>query len=92
MSRISDNCNGADGLNGDEIHIVVTDANGQVVNLLANSTGNFYSQADVVLPITAEIDYQGRVRAMVTPAPSGDCNSCHTIGGTMAAPGRLVLP
>jgi hypothetical protein len=87
-----DNCYGVDGLSGDEIDIVVTDSTGQVITMAANTSGNFYSQAALTPPLTAEVRYQGRVRAMTTPADTGDCNSCHTQDGTMSAPGRIVLP
>jgi hypothetical protein len=87
-----DDCNGADGLNGDEMHVIVTDANGTVTDVFVNQSGNFYSYNTVTFPITAVVTYQGRTRAMTTPAPSGDCNSCHTENGTSAAPGRIMLP
>lgn len=86
-----DECNGVNGFDND-VHVVVTDANGVVVDLQINDVGNFFSQDAVTLPITAELRYQGRTRTMTTPAPSGDCNSCHTDTGTSAAPGRLMAP
>jgi hypothetical protein len=72
--------------------IVITDASGGTVTLNPNGVGNFYYEGSLALPITAEVHYQGRTRAMITPAPSGDCNSCHTQDGAMAAPGRITLP
>jgi hypothetical protein len=86
------NCDGADGLDGDEMHVIVTDANGTVQDVLANQAGNFYSYNTIRFPITAVVTYQGRTRAMTTPASSGDCNSCHTENGDNAAPGRIMLP
>lgn len=29
---------------------------------------------------------------MAMPVDNGDCNVCHTQGGTMDAPGRIVAP
>lgn len=88
-----DDCYGADGLNSvEEMHIIVTDAHGAVQDVLANQAGNFYSQTPVVFPITAVVSYQGHTRAMTTPSPSGDCNSCHTESGIIGAPGRIMLP
>lgn len=72
--------------------MVVTDATGAVQDVQINDVGNFYSITGVTLPITAELRYQGRTRAMTTPADSGDCNSCHTDAGTNDAPGRLLVP
>jgi len=87
-----DDCNGADGLNGDEMHVIVTDAQGTMQDMLANQAGNFYSYNTIAFPITAVVTYQGRTRAMTTPATTGDCNSCHTENGSNAAPGRIMLP
>lgn len=86
-----DDCDGVNGFDND-VHVIVTDANGNVQDLQINDVGNFYSQGALTLPITAELTYQGRSRVMTTPATSGDCNACHTDTGTNAAPGRLVLP
>lgn len=86
-----DDCNGVNGFDQD-VHVVVTDATGAVQDVQINDVGNFYGLDAVTLPITAELRYQGRVRAMTTPAASGDCNSCHTDAGTNAAPGRLLVP
>lgn len=72
--------------------VVITDAHGAVLTLPVNSGGNFSSQASIALPFTAEVHYNGKVRAMATPQTSGDCNSCHTQYGTNMAPGRIVLP
>lgn len=29
---------------------------------------------------------------MITAQTNGDCNSCHTESGTLAAPGRIMAP
>jgi mono/diheme cytochrome c family protein len=86
-----DDCNGASGQTED-IRIEVTDANGNVESLTPNRAGNFDSRGRLSFPITARVLYQGRVRAMLTPVDSGDCNSCHTTNGKESAPGRIALP
>lgn len=82
-----DDCNGASG-----ITVVVTDAKGTAHNLKANSAGNFFLESSIALPYTAKVVSGGKTRAMSTPQKSGDCNSCHTEGGTNDAPGRITLP
>lgn len=72
--------------------VVITDAAGQVFMLAPNAAGNFYLEDAIKKPYTAELQYQGRTRAMATPQLSGDCNSCHTQDGTKDAPGRIMLP
>ncbi len=75
--------------------IEVTDANGQLISMTANASGNFFYTAPagaVVMPITAKVLYDGRERVMASAQSSGDCNSCHTQDGTQGAPGRILLP
>ncbi|HEY8077404.1 MAG TPA: hypothetical protein VIF62_24930 [Labilithrix sp.] len=89
-----DNCNGAVPSG---VTIVITDANGAQTSLPVNGVGNFY-HADlfgfgkIPTPYTAKVVSGGKVRAMLTPQTEGDCNSCHTVSGTMLAPGRIMLP
>ena len=87
-----DDCYGADGLNGSEMHILVTDATGATQDVLTDQSGNFWSQTAVTFPITAVVSHDGRTRAMTTHAPTGDRNACHTESGQTAAPGRIMLP
>jgi hypothetical protein len=87
-----DDCNGVDG-RAEDVSIEVTDANGSTFRMRANQVGNFYREdRDVVFPIHAKVIYQGRTRAMISAVETGDCNSCHTESGDMAAPGRILLP
>jgi hypothetical protein len=86
-----DTCFGVDGPREDVV-VEVTDASGRTVRLEVNDAGNFYREGSLTYPITARVLYQGRVRAMLTPQATGDCNSCHTEDGSNAAPGRIVLP
>lgn len=72
--------------------VEIKDAAGKVHTLSVNSSGNFSFEGSLPTPYTAVVKYQGRVRAMVTPQTSGDCNSCHTQAGASGAPGRVTLP
>ncbi len=72
--------------------VEVTDANGTVVRMAPNGVGNFYSQTRITPPYTARVIVGDLVRQMNTPQTDGDCNTCHTQDGAMAAPGRIVLP
>jgi hypothetical protein len=85
------NCNGTNGNTG--AHVVVTGSNGTSVTLTPNSAGNFYSSTSLSGPYKAKVvDSAGKERAMVSTAPNGDCNSCHTQTGANSAPGRITLP
>jgi len=85
-----DLCNGADGSNGARVTIVGAD--GQTLTLVPGPSGNFNSEARVMLPYRAKVSYMGRDRAMAAAQTSGDCNSCHTQTGANGAPGRILLP
>jgi len=85
-----DLCNGVNL--GTQVTIELHDASGHSTTISPNSVGNFYYQGTLTPPLTAAVHYMGRTREMTTPAPSGDCNSCHTQDGAMAAPGRITLP
>jgi len=81
----------ASGSEGAEIEII--DANGQVLTQHANSVGNFYDQTPgFAFPYTAKVKFEGRERSMRVARASGDCNSCHSEQGDVAAPGRILLP
>ena len=84
-----DDCNGS---NAGGAQIVITDANGKVTKITANSVGNFYSQVAIALPFRAKVVVGTKERAMVASQKTGDCNSCHTEKGDNSAPGRIVLP
>ncbi|MGZ6098861.1 MAG: hypothetical protein ACXWLL_10735, partial [Myxococcaceae bacterium] len=80
--------------------VTVTDKNGTSRSFSVNSVGNFFGSASggwPVFPITATVTFNGKTRSMGTAVPSGDCNACHTQGGTAvggipAPPGRVALP
>jgi mono/diheme cytochrome c family protein len=84
-----DDCNGTPG---GAISVVITDANGTVTTLKVNGAGNFSSSRRIALPYTAKVVSGGKTRAMVGPQTNGDCNSCHSVGGSNGAPGRIVAP
>jgi len=86
-----------DGCVGSHAHLAevrVRDAAGFVFAAPANASGNFMLETThaLISPYSAEVHFQGRVRPMLTPQTSGDCNACHTQDGTMGAPGRVALP
>jgi hypothetical protein len=83
-----DACNGASA----PATVQVTDAKGNTIAMTPNAVGNFYYLGAVALPYTAKVVFNNKVRAMVTPQTSGDCNTCHQQSGVMGAPGRIVLP
>lgn len=75
-----------------DVVVEITDALGVIVRLTSNNYGNFRSSAPITPPIRAKLIFDGRVREMVTPQPTGDCNSCHTEQGANGAPGRILKP
>lgn len=81
-------CNGAPG----PITVEITDANGAVTTLQANSVGNFYSRAKVAAPFHVKVKSGTKERAMSASLTAGDCNSCHTEQGVNGAPGRVMAP
>jgi hypothetical protein len=84
-----DECNGA---SSSGVSVVIKGANNQMLTLTPNAVGNFFTLDNIQPPYTAEVHYQGRVRAMATPQSTGDCNTCHTETGANGAPGRIMLP
>jgi hypothetical protein len=91
-----DDCLGVDGA-ADMTFVEITTADAKVVKLPVNSSGNFHYDAfeqggALMFPITAKVVKGDKERVMLTPQASGDCNSCHTQDGAMAAPGRIVEP
>lgn len=86
-------CNGDSGVTV----IVESMATGARAEITTNSAGNAVlhrSQAPVGLeaPFLVKLVRGDVERVMPIPAPSGNCNSCHTQNGTMGAPGRIVSP
>jgi hypothetical protein len=81
-----------DGVSVTGATVVFTDANNVQTSAPVNSVGNFYLYASLPGPFHVKVVYMGLERAMNMAPPSGDCNTCHTAGGTQSAPGRIVLP
>lgn len=88
-----DLCFGADTR---EARVIITQADDSEISLSLTNTGNFSisveDQAELLFPIRARVEYQGRTRVMNTPQDSADCNGCHTERGNNGAPGRITLP
>ena len=85
-----DLCYGANGTNG--ARVMIYGADGGVITLTPNSSGNFSYQGALALPYRAKVVFMGRERVMADAQTSGDCNACHTQTGAMNAPGRILLP
>jgi hypothetical protein len=95
----ADDCNGV----AQGAVVVLTDAAGVEFKLRVNAAGNFFldpeEQEDdedqalsLLLPYTARVEHDGKVRTMLGAQTSGDCNGCHTETGSNNAPGRVFLP
>jgi len=89
-----DDCYGAGEYNGDKTYVIITDATGRELSIRVDKSGNFSSDENDVItfPIHARVERAGAVRAMQGERMTGDCNSCHTEGGSNGAPGRIVRP
>jgi hypothetical protein len=84
-----DRCNGVGPAFGAQI--VITDANGKVVELDVNAAGNFTYTGSIAAPYTAKVVSADGERPMITPQTNGDCNTCHAASGG-SAPARIVVP
>jgi cytochrome c553 len=81
-------CNGVSG-----VTVEITGADNQVITLTTNSAGNFFLEnGSVALPYTAKVKAGGKELVMGTAQSVGDCNTCHTAGGSSGAPGRILSP
>jgi hypothetical protein len=73
--------------------VVIVDNNGVELRAIANGSGNFLVLDTVVAPpYSVKVSFEGRERAARTPHRDVDCNGCHTPGGDLGAPGRVILP
>lgn len=86
------NCAGVAG-----VIVKLTGADGTVVQLVSNSSGNFYRSlyaSPLVYPFHAEVTYNGVTVQMLSARNAGEtsCNRCHTAQGANGAPGRIVAP
>jgi hypothetical protein len=85
-----DNCLGVNG--SSSVQVVITGADGRILTLPVNRSGNFAIRTRVATPYTAKVVSNGKERQMATPQTNGDCNSCHTETGSNKAPGRVMTP
>lgn len=79
---------GTSGAGGAVVRI--TDSTGHTETLTAGSSGNFYTRATLVPPLTAEVETDAGVVAMAGEVSTGACNSCHRCDGE--AGGKLYAP
>jgi hypothetical protein len=80
------------GVPGDNLSVVITDADGNVQTLTVNDAGNFYSTQKVVFPFHAKVVSNTAERDMMVTQSTGDCNYCHSPTGLNGAPGRIMSP
>ena len=83
----TDDCQGVS-----DVTVRITDADGQVSDLVTNAAGNFYLRGTVAFPYTATLVRGGTEVSMVTAQSNGNCMACHTAEGAAGAPGRIVAP
>jgi hypothetical protein len=74
----------------DGVTVRITGADGAVVELTSNDVGNFWTREALVFPISAEVEKDGAVLAMVATQMTGACGSCHACDGS--AGGKLFAP
>jgi hypothetical protein len=87
-----DDCNGVSQSSG--AYVVIVDAAGRVFELQPETSGNFMLEDPDAFspPYSAKVVSGGGERVMMTKLDNGDCNECHTEGGTSNAPGRIMAP
>jgi hypothetical protein len=63
--------------------VVVTDLEGRSVVSTPNAFANFFGHFRLTPPLSAVVHGPtGATLAMRDPAPNGDCNACHSAGGS----------
>jgi hypothetical protein len=91
-----DLCAGFTPTSAAPVTVEITDSAGHVFSTAVGASGNFALSANrmpgFTLPYFARIIQGTHVRQMGGSQTNGDCNSCHTVTGTMLAPGRIALP
>ena len=74
------------------VTVVITNAAGtELTRLTSNAAGNFYTKTPFTGSVHASIERSGATQKMTTAQTTGACNSCHTVPGQNAAPGRLYI-
>jgi hypothetical protein len=76
------------------VQVLITDSNNMLFSFTANAAGSFFGDPfpRPAYPLHVKVVQGGKERQMLTPAPRGDCNTCHTQYGANAAPGRIMAP
>jgi hypothetical protein len=64
-----------EGLAG--VAVQITDAAGHALALQTNLAGNFYSDEQLTMPITIDLQLGAETRHMEPSATYGGCNRCH---------------
>lgn len=75
--------------------VELTDSKGVTVKLVTNEAGNFFSgrrDPRLAFPVSVKVFGPTGENQMGSPAPLGDCASCHTAKGANGAPGRIIAP
>jgi hypothetical protein len=78
-----------------DVTIVLTGADGKVLRLRSNRSGNFFAHEKLAFPVAVEVQRAGAARkasVAAGPCSSGACNACHTSPPRNGAPGRLFAP
>lgn len=88
-----DDCAGGPITATDHAQVIVVSASGKKFTAPITRGGNFMLESvKLDFPITARVEYRGRVRWMIDPVTTAECNSCHTVDGAENALGRIRLP
>jgi len=78
------------GVAGARVHL--RDAVGTSLTLESNAAGNFYTDAPLVFPLRASVEFAGLVHEMEPDVTYGGCNACHRLPPRQDAPGRVTIP
>ena len=70
--------------------VIITDSLGTEESLTTTSSGNFYTNARLVPPLSARVEFEDRTVEMAATVDTGACNSCHSCEGS--AGGKLFAP
>lgn len=83
----ADDCAGVSG-----VVVEVTGADGAVLRLTTNASGNFFTQQRIALPYRVRLLSDAGTTEMAGAQTSGQCASCHSAAGLNGAPGRILAP
>lgn len=80
-----------DGVPGVEV-LLLDPAGDELVSLVTNRAGNFYTDAELPAGFRVALVYEGERIEMPCAPPSGGCAACHNQPAIGGAPGRLFIP